>query len=53
MGQTAKLRKSDYLAFGRDSTEFHEQNFVPLLQLETIGIESLANKTEILDDEGA
>ena len=50
---TQTLRKSDYLVFGRDESMFHEQNFVPLLQLEKIGIESLANKTVILDDAGA
>ena len=36
--------------FARDSTEFHEDNFIPLQELEKIGIESLANKTVILDD---
>ena len=50
---TQIIRKSDYLVFGRGSTEFHEQNFIPLLQLEKIGIETLANKTVILDDAGA
>ena len=45
--------KSNLIAFGRDNTEFHEQNFIPLLQLEKIGIESFANKTVILDDAGA
>ena len=45
--------KSDYLVFGRDTTEFHPQNFIQLLQLEKIGIESFANKTVNLDDAGA
>ena len=44
------LRKSDYLVFGRDESEFHASNFVHLLQLEQTGIESLANKTVLLDD---
>ena len=50
-------RKSRFLVFGRDEEEFPASNFVPLLQLEKIGIaevcESLANKTVILDDAGA
>ena len=41
-----------FIVFGRESTEFHEQNFIPLLQLK-IGIESLANKTVNLADAGA
>ena len=45
--------KSDYLVFGRDENEFHEQNFVQLIQLEKIEIESLANKTINLDKTGA
>ena len=45
--------KADFLVFGRDNTEFHEQNCVDLLQLEKFDIESLANKTIILDDAGA
>ena len=45
--------KSDFIVFGRDSIEFHEQNVVSWRQLEKIGIESLANKTVILDDAGA
>ena len=36
--------------FGQNSTEFHEQNYNLLLQLEKIGIESLAIKNVILDD---
>ena len=35
------------------STDFHGQNFVPLLQLEKFDIGSLKNKTVILDDAGA
>ena len=50
---TQILRKSSYVVFGRDEEEFPASNFVPLLQLEKIGIESLANKTVILDDAGA
>ena len=50
---TANAKKRDYLVFGRDENEFHASNFVPLLQLEKIGIESLANKTVILDDAAA
>ena len=30
--------KAEYVVFGRDSDEFHEQNFVPCLQLEKINI---------------
>ena len=51
--QIAELRKRSYVVFGRDENEFPASNFVPLLQLEKIGIESLANKTVILDDAGA
>ena len=39
-----------YVVFGRDEREFPSQNFVPLLQLEKVSIEQLANKTVILDD---
>ena len=46
-------RKRSYVVFGRDQKEFPASNFVPLVQLEKIGIESLANKTIILDDAGA
>ena len=42
-----------YVVFGRDEREFPSQNFVPLLQLEKVSIEQLANKTVILDDAGA
>ena len=45
-------RKSMFVVFGRDETEFPD-NYVPLSQLENINIESLANKTTILDDAGA
>ena len=41
-----------YVVFGRDEKEFPVSNFVPLLQLENLGIEQLANKTVILDDAG-
>ena len=51
--QIAELRKRGYVIFGRDENEVPASNFVPLLQLEKIGIESLANKTVILDDAGA
>ena len=37
------FRKSNYVVFGRDEEEFPASNFVPLLQLEKIGIDSLAN----------
>ena len=42
-----------YVVFGRDEREFPSQNFVPLLQLEKVSIESLANKIVVLDDAGA
>ena len=42
-----------YVVFGRDEREFPSQNFVPLLQLEKVAIESLANKIVVLDDAGA
>ena len=42
-----------YVIFGRDEREFPYQNFVPLLQLENVSIEQLANKIVILDDAGA
>ena len=44
--------KSSFIVFDRDETEFPD-NYVPLLQLENINIESIANKTIILDDAGA
>ena len=43
----------NFLVFGRDEREFPSQNFVPLLQLENVSIEQLANKIVILDDAGA
>ena len=45
--------KSDFIVFGRDETEFRQENYIPLFQLEKIEIESLANKTVILDVAGA
>ena len=42
-----------YVVFGRDECEFPSQNFVPLLQLEKVSIELLANKIVVLDDAGA
>ena len=42
-----------YVVFGRDEREFPSQNFAPLLQLENVSIEQLANKIVILDDAGA
>ena len=53
LSRVAELRKSSFVMFGRDEEEFPASNFVPLLQLEKIGIESLANKTVKLDDAGA
>ena len=44
--------KTSFIVFGRDETEFND-NYIPLLQLEKIEIESLANRTIILDDAGA
>ena len=49
----ASRNKTSYLVFGRDEKEFPASNFVPLLQLEKIGIESLVNKIVVLDDAGA
>ena len=45
--------KSDFIVFGRDETEFRQENYTPLLHLEKVEIESLANKTVTLDDTGA
>ena len=42
-----------YVVFGRDEREFPSQNFLPLLQLEKVNIELLANKIVVLDDAGA
>ena len=50
---TQSPRKSNYVVFGRDEKEFPASNFVPLLQLEKIGFELLANKTVNLNDAGA
>ena len=47
------FRKFNYVVFGRDEEEFLASNFVPLVTVRKIGIESLANKTVILDDAGA
>ena len=58
-GKTSFLKHSlphtprTYVVFGRDEREFPSQNFVPLLQLENVSIEQLANKIVILDDAGA
>ena len=46
-------KKSIYIFFGRDERGFPSQNFVPLLQLEKVGIEQLANKIVVLYDAGA
>ena len=43
--------KTNLIVFGRDETEFKD-NYIPLLQLENIEIEKLANRTIILDDAG-
>ena len=53
MAQVAELRQRNYVVFGRDEREFPSQNFVPLLQLEKVSIESLTNKIVVLDDAGA
>ena len=44
--------KSNFIVFGRDENEFQDF-YIPLLQLENIEIEKLANRTIILDDAGA
>ena len=44
--------KSDYIVFGRDVNEF-KNNYVEVMQLKKFEIESLANKTIILDEAGA
>ena len=51
MGQLDYLDqpKTIFIVFGRDETEFHHENYIPLLQLESMNIESLANKTIILE----
>ena len=43
--------KTNFIVFGRDENEFKD-NYIPLLQLENIEIEKLANRTIILDDAG-
>ena len=53
LAQVAELRQRTYVVFGRDEREFPSQNFVPLLQLEKVSIESLTNKIVVLDDAGA
>ena len=53
LSRVTTQNQRDYLVFGRDEREFPSQNFVPLLQLEKINIESLINKIVILDDAGA
>ena len=53
LAQVAELRQRNYVVFGRDEREFPSQNFVPLLQLEKVSIESLTNKIVVLDDAGA
>ena len=58
-GKTSYLKyyldqtKSNFIVFGKDETEFHSDKYVPLLQIERIEIEPLANKTVKLDDAGA
>ena len=44
--------KTNFIVFGRDENEFKD-NYIPLLQLENIEMEKLANRTIILDDAGA
>ena len=53
LAQVAELRQRTYVVFGRDEREFPSQNFVPLLQLEKVSIESPSNKIVVLDDAGA
>ena len=53
LAQVATQRQRNYVVFGRDEREFPSQNFVPLLQLEKVSIESLTNKIVVLDDAGA
>ena len=50
---TANATPRTYIVFGRDERDFPSQNFVPLLQLENVSIEQLANRIVILDDAGA
>ena len=44
--------KQFFFGFGRNENEFKD-NYVPLLQLQKVEIESFAIKTVILDDAGA
>ena len=44
--------KSKIIVFDRDETGFPD-NYVPLLQIENINFQSLANKAIILDNSGA
>ena len=53
LSHTSRDSSRSYLVFGRDEREFPSQNFVPLLQLEKVGIESLTKKIVVLDDAGA
>ena len=53
LAQVTTQRQRNYVVFGRDEREFPSQNFVPLLQLEKVSIESLTNKIVVLDDAGA
>ena len=53
LAQRPHDKSRTYVVFGRDEREFPSQNFVPLLQLEKVGIESLTNKIVVLDDAGA
>ena len=53
LAQVATQRQRNYVVFGRNEREFPSQNFVPLLQLEKVSIESLTNKIVVLDDAGA
>ena len=45
--------KANFIVFGRNSTEFHEQTFLNLLQLEIINMQDLENKAVRLDNAGA
>ena len=53
LAQVATQRQRNYVVFRRDEREFPTQNFVPLLQLEKVSIESLTSKIVVLDDAGA
>ena len=45
--------KSNIIVFARDSTEFHEAKLYSTVTVRKLGIDSLANKTVILDDASA